>query len=178
MQETSSVSTLATLSSLAVLLLLTLPIAIIDWQKMIIPDRLNLLLAISGLLFSCLLPVPGITDSISGLLAGGALSWSLRHIFFQIRKIEGLGLGDVKFMAAAGGWTGSFSLPPMLLLASCTALLYYAFTLWRQAPDLHHRRLPFAPFLCIALVLVAGAQIISGNDIYAIAIVSAFRPNL
>lgn len=162
-------STLIPLLSLTVLLLLTLPIAIIDWQKMIIPDRLNRLLAISGLLFSCLLPAPGITDSISGFLAGGALSWSLRYVFFRIRKIEGLGLGDVKFIAAAGSWTGGLSLPPMLFFASCTALLYCAFMLSRHASDLHYRRLPFAPFLCIALVLVATTQIISGNDVYVVA---------
>ncbi len=53
----------------------------------------------------------------------GAVFWLLRRLYFALRKIQGLGLGDVKFLAAAGVWVGVSGLPMLLLVAALTALV-------------------------------------------------------
>jgi leader peptidase (prepilin peptidase)/N-methyltransferase len=52
----------------------------------------------------------------------GAIFWLLRRLYFAFRKIQGLGLGDVKFLAAAGIWSGIEGLPLLMLAAALTAL--------------------------------------------------------
>ncbi|MBO0800092.1 MAG: prepilin peptidase, partial [Blastocatellia bacterium] len=45
-----------------------------------------------------------------GALIGGGVMWGLRAIYFYIRGVEGMGLGDVKMMAISGaylGWRGA-----------------------------------------------------------------------
>jgi leader peptidase (prepilin peptidase) / N-methyltransferase len=133
---------------------------------MIIPDKLNLLLAVGGLVSSCLLPFPGMLDATLGLLVGGLLAWTLRHFYYRVRRVEGLGLGDVKFIAAAGSWTGATSLAPTLFLASCAALLYFAVQMARNIPNIDTQRLPFGPFLCFGLTTVSILQITTGRSVY------------
>lgn len=85
------------------------------------------------------------------LLAG------LRAGYARLRGRTGLGLGDVKFVAAAMPWIGLAHLPLMILIASLSALLAVA------ALHLSGRRigagtqLPFGPFLVLGL---HGAQLL------------------
>jgi len=44
-----------------------------------------------------------------GALVGGGVLWGLRALYFYVRGIEGMGLGDIKMMAISGaflGWRG------------------------------------------------------------------------
>jgi leader peptidase (prepilin peptidase) / N-methyltransferase len=52
----------------------------------------------------------------------GAIFWLLKRLSFASRKIQGLVLGDVKFLAAAEIWVGVAGLPVLLLVAALTAL--------------------------------------------------------
>jgi len=49
------------------------------------------------------------------------LFWLLRRLYFAFREVQGLGLCDVKFLAAAGIWGGVAGLPMFLLVAALTA---------------------------------------------------------
>ncbi|MBY3328772.1 prepilin peptidase [Rhizobium laguerreae] len=151
--------------AVVLLLTLTLSISIFDWKTMIMPDEANALVAASGLLFSLLLPNPGWVDAVLGGVTGGVFAGMLRLYYFKYRGIQGLGLGDVKFIAAAGCWTGIAGLMPMLILASFTALSYCGLRLISGAKITRATRLPFGPFLCVGLAVVVGIQIFTRQTI-------------
>jgi leader peptidase (prepilin peptidase)/N-methyltransferase len=59
-----------------------------------------LLLAVIGPL------APSWRTALAGAVVGGGLLWAVRWAFRRTRGVEGLGLGDVKLMAALGALTG------------------------------------------------------------------------
>jgi leader peptidase (prepilin peptidase)/N-methyltransferase len=132
---------------------LTLPVAVIDLRRRIIPDKLNLALLGTGLLVTGL----GATDPAEVVLRLGeavlayGLVRSLRAFHARLRGRVGLGLGDVKFLAAATAWTGLAQLPVLILVASLSALagLALAGLLGRRIGAA--TRLPFGPFLALGL---------------------------
>jgi leader peptidase (prepilin peptidase)/N-methyltransferase len=86
-------------------------------------------------------------------IAVGAIAWLLRRLYFMFRKYQGLGLGDVKLLAASGVWIGLAGVPVQLLVGSLAALaaaggLHLAGrTMTRQTS------LPFGPFLALGLLV-------------------------
>jgi leader peptidase (prepilin peptidase)/N-methyltransferase len=87
----------------------------------------------------------------------------LRRLYFGWRKIQGLGLGDVKFLAAAGIWIGVAGLPILLLFAALTALAAAAVMQLAGRDMTRQTSLPFGPFLTIGLLLALVVQQISGG---------------
>jgi leader peptidase (prepilin peptidase)/N-methyltransferase len=141
----------------APLCLLGAALALIDIRYGIIPDWLNL--AIAGLGLSQAIVLGG---SQAGLEAAGEAAaigiifWLLRRFYFALRKIQGLGLGDVKFLAAAGLWIGIGGFP--MLIATLTALV--------AAGCMHRARqnmtrwtsISFGPFLMLGLLITQAVQ--------------------
>lgn len=136
-------------------------IAWIDQRRQIIPDGLNLALALAGLAL-VLLTVP---EALPWRLAGAGviagLLYLLRWWHFRRRGLIGLGLGDVKFAAAAALWLAPEFLPLFILAASLLALGYAVFAGVLATPDLSQRRIAFGPFLAGGLLLVWTAQTMS-----------------
>ena len=111
------------LGSFSTLCLLGAGLAWIDIRDGIIPDWLNL--SVAGLGLAKVVIVGGLVAGIEATGEGAAIGlifWLLRRLYFEWRKIQGLGLGDVKFLAAAGIWIGIAGLPMLLLFAALTAL--------------------------------------------------------
>ncbi len=89
----------------ALLCLLSGVLAWIDIRHGIIPDWLNA--TIAGLGLSKAVVAGGAFAGLDAACEGAAIGvvfWLLRRLYFAFRKIQGLGLGDVKFLAAAGLW--------------------------------------------------------------------------
>ncbi|NDD62692.1 MAG: prepilin peptidase [Acidobacteria bacterium] len=66
----------------------------------------------------------GLVTAATGALVGVLPLWLLRTLYFQLRGLEGMGLGDVKMMAGVGaflGWQGALS---VLLLGSITGAIF------------------------------------------------------
>jgi leader peptidase (prepilin peptidase)/N-methyltransferase len=105
--------------------------------------------------------VAGIEAAGSGA-AIGLIFWLLRRLYFEWRKIQGLGLGDVKFLAAAGIWIGVAGLPILLLIAALTALAAAAIMQLTGRAMTRRTSLPFGPFLTIGLLLALVIQQIIG----------------
>ncbi len=61
-------------------------------------------------------------EAVGEAVAVGLIFWLLRRLYFILRKIQGLGLGDVKLLAAATPWVGVTGIPILLLIATLTAL--------------------------------------------------------
>nr|WP_249145487.1 A24 family peptidase [Bradyrhizobium diazoefficiens] len=90
---------------------------------------------------------PGPIDAALGALFALTLLWLVARGFRGYRGADGLGLGDLKFAAAAGLWIGWEGVAPMLLIASASALAFVAFRSWTQRRFDLATRLAFGPFL-------------------------------
>ena len=136
-----------------ILLILASLAARIDLRAMILPDSINAALALAGLGFQILRQATPPTDSLFGILLGGAIPALVRGAFFKLRNVEGLGLGDVKFSAAAGAWTGTYDFPVFLFISSIAALTYAAPRSLLASPVRSSERIIFGPFLGVGLLI-------------------------
>ena len=134
---------------------LTLPIALVDLRRQIIPDRLNLALLGLGLALAMLraaqAPFAALAEAIAGAALAAALLWTLRAVYGTWRGRTGLGLGDVKFVGAATAWIGLTGLPVMILAASGSALMLIGLAALRGRTIGAETRLSFGPFLALGL---------------------------
>ena len=90
-----------------------------DLKYYLILDKITIPLSIIGIIFTFFNPNPFQTsffDSIIGGIVGYVIIYSIRFLFFKIRKIEGMGLGDAKLFLLIGIWLGVKSI--YLILAS------------------------------------------------------------
>jgi leader peptidase (prepilin peptidase)/N-methyltransferase len=144
---------------LALLCLLSGVLAWIDIRHGIIPDWLNATVAGLGLSKAVIAggAIAGLDAACEGA-AIGAVFWLLRRLYFAFRKIQGLGLGDVKFLAAAGLWTGVAGLPLLLMVAALTALACAGVMQLAGRQLTGQTSISFGPFLAIGLVFASGLQ--------------------
>jgi leader peptidase (prepilin peptidase) / N-methyltransferase len=141
------------------LCLLSLVLAWIDIREGIIPNWLNL--TIAGLGLSKALIVGGPMVALEAACEGaaiGAAFWFLRRLYFAARKIQGLGLGDVKFLAAAGIWVGVAGVPMLLLVAAVTALVCVGVMQLAGRQLTARTSISFGPFLAIGLLFTSAFQ--------------------
>jgi leader peptidase (prepilin peptidase)/N-methyltransferase len=145
--------------SFGLLCLLSAVLAWIDIRHGIIPDWLNLTIAGLGLSKAVILggPLAGLQAACEGA-AIGVIFWLLRRLYFAFRKVQGLGLGDVKFLAAAGIWVGVTGLPMLLLVAALTALAGAGAMQLAGRQLTAQTSMSFGPYLAIGLLFAAGLQ--------------------
>ena len=134
-------------------------LAVIDLRRGIIPNWLNLAIAVAGLARAVLLE--GFAAALAAGSEGvavGAIVWLLRKLYFMVRKFEGLGLGDVKLLAASGVWIGIAGVPVQLLVASLTALAAAGVLQLSGRAMTRQTSLPFGPFLALGLLAALALQ--------------------
>jgi leader peptidase (prepilin peptidase)/N-methyltransferase len=151
--------TLLSLSLFAVLCLLCGSLALIDLRRGIIPDGINLAIAALGV--SRVVVTGGVmpgAEAIIEAMAVGIAFWLLRRLYFVLRKTQGLGLGDVKFLAAAVPWVGIPAVPTLLLIAALTALLAIGSAQLAGQNLTRQTSLPFGPFLAMGLLSTLALQ--------------------
>lgn len=134
-----------------------------DLSRLIIPDIANAALLAGAVLFACISPHHTFVDAMAGGAIGVGLFLSISITFRRLRGYDGLGFGDVKFMAGAGAWVGWQGVAPLILVASVSALVVVAGMRVVQGGFDPRMRLPFAPFLTAATALVWSLQITQGG---------------
>lgn len=138
----------------ALLCLASVSLAWIDLRYGIIPDWLNLLIAVVGLARAQLFEGwEAALGAGSEGIAVGAIAWLLRRLYFMFRKYQGLGLGDVKLLAASGIWIGLAGVPVQLLVGSCAALAAASGLHLAGRTMTRQTSLPFGPFLALGLLV-------------------------
>lgn len=126
-----------------------LVIFFIDAKNKIIPDVITLSGCASGVLFSFLGGNVNVIDSIIGIIAGGAFFLFMSIAYMALRKREGLGGGDIKFIAMLGAWLGWESLPTLVFLSAVTGIIFGTF--WLHFKDKECMcKIPYGPFLSTA----------------------------
>ena len=137
---------------LAVLVATCGAIVVIDARERIIPDACNAVVAALGLVFASRDgAIEGLAAAVQGSIAF-LVFWAFRALYRRLRGRHGLGLGDVKFLGAAGTWVGLGSLPPLVLVACAAALAFLGLGRLRGRRITPGLALPFGPFLVMGLL--------------------------
>jgi len=141
-----------------VLVVLLMLIIVIDWENFIIPDRLVILMFISGLVWRWLVEGTWIAP-FSGLGAGIMLfltAFLTAYLVERLEERESLGGGDLKLLFVAGPWVGFKILPLLLILSGFFGLLFYL--LWKhiklpaqQSADVPLGAFPYGPAICASI---------------------------
>jgi leader peptidase (prepilin peptidase)/N-methyltransferase len=143
----------------AFLCVLCAVLAWIDIRHGIIPDWLNLAIAGLGLLRLFLAgDTPAAIEALGEGVVIGAVFWVLRRLYFAFRGVQGLGLGDVKFLGVAGIWVGIEGIPMLLLVATITALACVGTLQLSGRALTAQTAMSFGPFLAAGLLVTAGFQ--------------------
>lgn len=147
-------------------LTLSLSLTAIDMRKGLLPDALTCPLLWGGLLWHLLCQPQKLATAVWGAIAGYAgfalIYWGYR----TLRRREGLGYGDVKFLAALGAWHGWQNLPWLISLSSILACTFIAACGLRSGKwQAIKNPLPFGPFMAAA-GLIAGWQTFGLSAIY------------
>jgi leader peptidase (prepilin peptidase)/N-methyltransferase len=128
-------------------------LAWIDFRQGIIPDWLNLGIALLGIIRGASIGGwPFVAEAIVEALLVGAVVWLLRWIYFRLRNRQGLGLGDVKLLAASTLWIGMVGIPVQLVIAALSALAAALALHVAGTKMTRHTALPFGPFLAFGLM--------------------------
>ena len=136
----------------AILALLLLAIASIDYKTMRIPDALNASLFLCAVFYWLIADRGNLLQQVVlGLIAGGAL-WFVRFAHMRMTGRVGLGLGDVKMVAASAAWLTPLLIPTFIFVASFTGLLFALAQSFVTGKSTVRGRIPFAPFLSIGLM--------------------------
>jgi leader peptidase (prepilin peptidase)/N-methyltransferase len=131
-----------------------LALAWIDARSFRLPDVLTLPLIAAGLAEAAWLEPEALTNRAVAAAAAFAALWLVARAYRTVRGREGLGLGDVKLMAAAGAWVGIAPLPIVMFTGAVLGLAY-AGALWLRGAKLGATtKLPFGPFLAGAIWVV------------------------
>lgn len=146
----------------AALVSMTIALIYIDLEIQILPDVIDLPGVAIGLLVGAahlgalhpdLLLARTLLESIAGAAAGSGVLLAISLAYKLIRKVEGMGLGDVKMMAMLGAVIGWEPLFPLFVLASVAGALVGLFVA-AKSEERMMVAIPFGVFLGLAFLVV------------------------
>jgi leader peptidase (prepilin peptidase) / N-methyltransferase len=132
---------------------LVIGLIFIDAEHHLLPDKLTLPGFFLGLAFSLVVPVQGVSpggwildhpvplqlfwslNALLGAVVGGLFIYAAGELYFRLRGIEGMGFGDVKFMAMTGSFLGMKLTLFTIFAASLLGALFglaAMITVWRK----------------------------------------------
>jgi len=127
----------------------------IDLKHFIIPNSLTFSMMILGFIKSFDPNLdsifPNYINSLIGGFFGYGIIFSIIFFYKQIRKKEGMGLGDAKLLAVIGFWFGWISIPFVIFLSSIFALVFVAPDLIKKNKKMSSQ-IPFGPHIILATV--------------------------
>lgn len=135
-------------------------ITFIDWHHRIIPDVLSLGGVVFGWVGSLVCLDLTLIESLLGTLVGGTLLLVIAVLYKAIRKMDGMGGGDVKLMAMIGAFLGWQMIFPVLFVASLFGSIYGVYLLKRGGTSTS--AVAFGSFLApsATFVLVFGTELL------------------
>jgi leader peptidase (prepilin peptidase)/N-methyltransferase len=142
----------ATIALNVAFILLLVPIALIDVEHRIIPNRLTALGAILAIAIGTALDPSGEPARlIAGAAAGGAL------LLAALAYPGGMGMGDVKLAGVMGLFLGS-AVAPAMLIALFAGVLFGALLMSRKGARVARKTaVPFGPFLAFGSLVAVFA---------------------
>jgi len=125
----------------------------IDLEIFILPDIITLPGAGLAFLASFILPISW-QDSLLGALIGAGIFLLIQKAYLVIKKIDGLGTGDIKMMLMLGALTGWQGLPILIFLSAVLGLAAALFFIKdRAGSKAMQTPVPFGPFLALGAII-------------------------
>lgn len=145
-------------------------VALIDRKTLLIEGRLITLAIILRLSWLLYFAPQDILNSLAGLLIGAGLLFFVGFLYETFRHRQGLGEGDAAVLGLIGMWVGWQGLGAVLLIAAVTGIIIGGISLLKnreanqELTALLQTQIPFAPFLCLAGIIVYLLQEIGFKD--------------
>ena len=137
--------------SVDIFLLFSITLFFIDLKYYLLPNILNFPLIFIGLIVNINGSFSGsFFNSFVGAISGYLSLYIIYYIYLKIRKIEGMGLGDLKLVSAIGAWIGYQELLYIITIASLLGLCYSIYN--KYVKKIENGLIPFGPFLIISAI--------------------------
>jgi len=136
----------------------------IDFEHLILPDRLTLPGIALGVALQLVVPWVGVWGALLGAALGAGVLLLAYGLWWLVRREEGLGLGDVKMLSLVGAFLGWRGVLVTLFLGAATGALF-GLALIALGRGGMRSKIPFGVFLALgALVaLFVGPELV---DLY------------
>ena len=126
-----------------------------DFKYYLILDKITIPLSIVGLVFTFFNFNPFDVDILSSLMGGAVgylVIYIIRFLFFKIRKVEGMGLGDAKLFLMIGIWLGIKSIYLILASSALVGAIVGSLIIYFYKKDKDFQ-IPYGCFIVIASAL-------------------------
>jgi leader peptidase (prepilin peptidase)/N-methyltransferase len=130
----------------------SLALALIDLEHQILPDVMTYPSIAAGLVFAYLGGITTLPDAVIGAVVGAVIPTLVIIIYKLWRGVEGMGWGDVKYLAAIGAVVGLFGCLWVLVLAAVLGALV-GIGLIVSGRGSGRTALPFGTFLALAVIV-------------------------
>ena len=129
-----------------------------DLETMLISRWVTLFLVPIGMLcaWSEKLPIT-FTESVWGALFGYLFLWAIAKIYKLLKKIDGMGQGDMDLLCLIGAFIGIFGCLISLLIGSILGSLIGIYTMFTDK-QWRNKKIPFGPFLAFGAMIFVLAQ--------------------
>ncbi|WP_448584130.1 prepilin peptidase [Thermocrinis sp.] len=128
-----------------------LVLSMIDWDTFSLPEPIMLGGVLFGFITSVFRSDFSLFDSFVGALSGALPFWLIYLYYTKIRKMEGLGFGDVELMAFIGSVAGIWGVISAVFLGSVIGLAYTLPIIIKHKST--GFAIPFGPFLALGCFL-------------------------
>ncbi|PIQ98046.1 MAG: prepilin peptidase [Nitrospinae bacterium CG11_big_fil_rev_8_21_14_0_20_56_8] len=125
-------------------------ITAIDLQHKIIPN----LITLPGILFGLAggIYLEGVTSSLIGLVLGSGIFLIIGEVYFRIRGDEGMGMGDVKYIAGAGALLGWQKILLVIFIGALLGSIVGVAGMVEKKLN-YMSQIPFGPFLAAGTLI-------------------------
>ncbi len=127
---------------------LMLVLALIDYDHMILPDRITLPGTVVGIATQLWAPLVGPVPALIGAALGAGILLAVWGLWLVVRREEGMGLGDVKMLALVGAFLGWQGVLVTLFFGALSGSVVGLALMRRGSVDMRSK-LPFGGFLAL-----------------------------
>lgn len=133
----------------------------IDFDHQILPDSITLSSVVLGLALSWPRETITFVDALKGAVLGASVLFLVSEAYFLLKKVEGMGFGDVKMMGMVGAFVGWKGVLLTLFLGSLVGSIVGIIVIQKSGGDMK-TKLPFGTFLGMGAIVAmyAGERVI------------------
>ncbi|MDD4873223.1 MAG: prepilin peptidase [Kiritimatiellae bacterium] len=132
----------------------------VDFEHLIIPDRVTLGGIVSGIILSFALPSLHLEDShiisllyaLLGTLVGGGMLWGLAIFGKMLFHKDAMGFGDVKLLGALGAFLGTKAVFFNVLISSLIGSIAGVSLILAKKQTMQSR-IPYGPYIAFAAII-------------------------
>ena len=124
----------------------------IDLDHLILPDRITLPGVVLGLALQPWITWVSFKEAVVGVVLGAGLLLAANGLWYLWRRVEAMGLGDVKMLAMVGAFLGWKGVLVSLFVGALAGTLVALPALLQRRLGTGHR-LPFGPFLAFGALV-------------------------